>query len=101
MRSGAPIDAPIDGAALAPCVGPKEITVITTILNSIPGRVLRFAAGSALSLWGFAFAVPEGLFVQTLGVAIAVFALVPARRQPAVGNWQVEEQAAGSRQPAA
>jgi len=49
--------------------------VITTILNSLPGRVLRFVAGAALALWGFAFAVPEGLVVQTLGVTIAVFAI--------------------------
>lgn len=49
--------------------------MITTVLNSLPGRVLRFAAGSALALWGFTFTVTQGLFVQTLGVTIAVFAL--------------------------
>ena len=49
--------------------------MIATILNSIPGRVLRFAAGAALSLWGFTFVVPTGLFVQTLGVTLAIFAL--------------------------
>lgn len=49
--------------------------MITTALNSLPGRVLQFAAGAALSLWGFTFAVPQGLLVQTVGVTIAVFAL--------------------------
>lgn len=49
--------------------------MLTTILNSLPGRVLRFAAGSLLALWGFTFAVPQALVVQTLGVTIAVFAL--------------------------
>lgn len=57
----------------------------TTILNSIPGRVLRFAAGSAISLWGFSFAVPEGLVVQTLGVTMAVFALADVSVLRAIG----------------
>ena len=49
--------------------------MIMTAFNSLPGRALRIVAGFAVSLWGFTFGVPAALFVQTVGVTLAVFAL--------------------------
>jgi len=49
--------------------------MIMTVLNSLPGRVLRFVGGFAIALWGFTFDVPAALFVQTIGITMAVFAL--------------------------
>ena len=49
--------------------------MIMTVLNSLPGRVLRFVAGIAIALWGFTFGVLPALFVQSVGITMAVFAL--------------------------
>jgi hypothetical protein len=49
--------------------------MIMTVLNSLPGRLLRFVGGFAIALWGFTFEVPAALLVQTIGITMAVFAL--------------------------
>jgi hypothetical protein len=49
--------------------------VFISVLNSLPGRLLRFIAGFAIATWGFTFGVPAALVVQTIGITMAVFAL--------------------------
>ena len=62
--------------------------MITTVLNSLPGRALRFVAGSAIATWGFDFGLPEALFVQTFGITIAIFAIANVSVLKAVGIGQ-------------